>query len=513
MSEGFERFAQDARLQIDLDESYIPYPKQHAFHASLKPFNFLGGAAGPGKTLAMMVEDMISANEFNMDDGPQVHNLMLRRTQPKVRNTLITRFREKIPKELYRDFNETTLRVLWKNGATTQFGSMQYEHSAYDWQGQWFHISFDELCEFTFGQWSAISAWNRCPVSQWTRKDGAGNPIGIGSGWVKKLFVDGKPPDEMDDAQRKSYKSSDYAYFPCTYLDNPIYANDPQFLLNLNAYPEAIRNALMYGTWDVAGGYFMGAWDAAENVYDAAEHPIQPWHRRWMSCDWGFEHWAAAYWHFMDDAGIIRTYKELMVKRQDPETLAESIAKASYDEGDAKMPKFSGFALSHDAFASKNTATMGQNANPVAERMSGVLRDYGLPAPSPSTRDKVGREQLMYQELAKRVRVGTSDAGQPINVAGWQIEQGCTKLIDTIPIAVRDEKFIEKIALFLGDDPLQGAGYGLYMIVGGPADKPLNVRRAEALARVDTPQEKHMADLAFTKQTESERRKPKWKRS
>ncbi len=492
MREGWERFGDDARREIDLDDVYNPYPVQARYHASPAPYNFLGGAAGPGKSLAMLMENLTSVNEFNVSDGPQVHTLMLRRTQPKVRNTLVTRFDEKVPKELYRSFNRTSLEVTWLNGATTSFGSMQYESNVWDWQGQWYRIFFDELCEFTFKQWNAISAWNRCPVSPYTRKDGAGNPIGIGSGWVKKLFVDGIPPDEMEQNQRLQFDHSQYAYFPCTYLDNPIYATDPQFLAQLESYPEAIRNALKFGSWDVAGGYFMGAWDPALNVYKSGTEVIKPWNRRWISCDWGFEHWAACYWHYMDDDGIIRTYRELMVKQQAPEQLAESIAKASFDVGSDKMPRFDAFTLSHDAFASKNTATMGQNANPVAARMAEVMTDYGLPAPTPSTRDRLGREQLMYQLLRNR-------KGE--NAPEWQIADCCKKLIEVIPAAVRDEKNVEMIAPFLGDDPLQGSSYGLYTIVGGPRDKPLLVQRDEAMHKVYAATADihavHMADLAW----------------
>jgi hypothetical protein len=147
-------------------------------------------------------------------------------THPKLEATVITRFREKVPKELYRDFNEAKKVVTCLNGATTQFGSMQYEHNAWDWQGQWFKIGYDELAEFTFTQWNATAAWNRCPVSPYCTKDGATNPIGVGAGWIKKLFIDKKPCDEMDEHQRRQYTAEDYEYFPCTYLDNPIYAND-----------------------------------------------------------------------------------------------------------------------------------------------------------------------------------------------------------------------------------------------------------------------------------------------
>jgi hypothetical protein len=213
------------------------------------------------------MEQFIGAHEFNDADGPQVHDLALRRTFPKLESTVITRFRELFPKSVYRKFNETKSEVTWMNGATLKFGSMQYEYNAWDYQGQWRTIYYDELCEFTFKQWMATSAWNRCPVSPQTRKFGSGNPIGIGAVWVEDLFVKHVPCMEMDASQKRSYEPQDYPYFEGTYLDNPVYANDPIFLKNLEAYPEAIRDALKFAIWGAAGGYFRGVWDEAEHVF------------------------------------------------------------------------------------------------------------------------------------------------------------------------------------------------------------------------------------------------------
>lgn len=500
------------RFQIDFRQRYDPYPKQQAFHCSGAPYNFLGGAAGPGKTACGIVEHMIACQEFTPDDAKHVHTLMLRRTNPKLEATVLTRFRELIPSELYARFVQSQGRyeVTWLNGATTRFGSMQHDENAWDWQGQWYKIFFDELCEFTFNQWNAVSAWNRCPVSPYTTKDGAGNPIGIGAGWVRKLFVDKKPCDEMDEQQRRQYNPLHYSYFPCTYLDNPIYANDPQFLANLNNYPKAIRDALMFGSWDVVGGYFYGAFDSAENVCEPIEIDIKPWHRRWLSGDWGFEHFAAFYWHYMDDFGVVRTYKERLVKHHDPEMLAEMIVKESLGE-DGKPLKFESFPFSHDAFADQTTKSYGANPNSVAQRMAKILRPYGLAMPFNSGRDKIGREQTMYNMLRKRIPAGKSD-GQPIKRPAWIISSDCPKLIDCIISAPRDEKKVEQIAEFLGDDPLQGAGYGIYWILGKPGMMSQEQMDREKILATDPGQDRMLTQFKLTMERDARLRQAEERR-
>lgn len=444
------------------------------------------------------MENLHEVNTFSGDDAKQVHTLMLRRTQPKVRNTLVTRFREKIPSELYKTFNETSLEVTWLNGASTKFGSMQYEHNVYDWQGQWKDIYFDEQCEFSFKQYNDISPWNRCPVSKYSRRIGAGNPVGVGAPWNRALFVDHKPCEEMDASQKAQYRAADFAYFPCTYLDNPIFANDPKFIAGLMALPAALRKALMEGSWDITGGYFVGAYDSAFNSIAAHEFNPQPWHRQWISGDWGFEHWSALYRHYMDDYGVLRTGRELMIQHHDPEMLAERIVGWLADEN-GNIPKIEAFPFSHDAFASNTTKSYGSEPNSVAVRMARTLQAHGVPMPLNSGKDKIGREQTMYNVLRKRVWSGTYDDNkQRVMVPAWMIGDDCPKLHDCLASAPRDEEKVEQIAEFLGDDPLQGAGYGVYHIHGRPAGKPHDQVIREQLAATPDEMSKHFIKLAET---------------
>ena len=511
------------RFTFDLTKRYSPYPFQAAFHRSTAPYGFLGGAAGPGKTLGGLMEQFIACNEFNVEDAQHVHTISWRRTAPMLDATLITRFRENFPKEVFKQYNETKKIVTWLNGATTNFGSMQYENDVWGWQGQWFHQFYDELCDFTYKQWYASSAWNRCPVSRYARKYGAGNPIGIGALWVEDLFVKHVPCSGMDDSQKRAYDPADYAYFPATYRDNPVFANDPQFLLNLAQYPLAFQEALKYGKWGAAGGYFRGVWDEAIHVFKRADLEIRPWWKTWISGNWGYAHPASYYKHVMDDDGVLYTYDELYEKEKEPEELAKIICEWAVEDG--KMPHFESFAHSFDAAATKKTATMGENANSVNNRMLPILRKHGIPAPHESTRDKLGRDTLMRERLRKQVHLGETADHVSVDVPMWQIADRCPQLRRLMPIVQANPEEPEKIEGSTSgeDSPLQGAGYGLYAIYGKPTPKPRGVQLAQVLAEIkrDSPQVEQTAkamagrkfDIAWDKSHKPVRRQLKWGRS
>ena len=474
---GLERFFYDA------------YPHQSAFHASRARHRLLGGAAGPGKTYALLMDHMFQCERFNVEDAPQVHTLLLRRTHPKLQDTVITRFYEKIPRELYRDFNQQSGVVTWRNGSTTKFGSMQHEHDVWGYQGQWYKIGYDELTEFTYAQWQNISAWNRCPVSQNCTKDGATNPIGIGAPWVESLFVNHKPCAEMDKRQKSLYEPKDYEYFPATYLENPIYATDPNYIANLDSYQEAISNALKLGIWGVAGGYFEGAWGEAVNKYPAQSVQPSYWHKRWIGGDWGFDHNSAVYWFYMDDDGITRIYRELVINKLSPEQLAERIADLSTDDA-GQREKFEFFCFAFDAFAEKD------GPNTFGHRIGAVMRKYGMPQPYPSTKNKKGREQILYDKLRARIETrkmfkDAQGVEHRIIEPALQISDACPELIRTIPRAPRDPKNSEEIIEFLGDDPIAGAGYGLYAMFGSAKPIPQEELDKQAAAKIDDPYARH----------------------
>ena len=166
---------------IDLGLNYSAFPKQRRFHVSTAKYRLFGGAAGPGKTKALLMEAIGQAHDF-----PGVNTLLLRRTYPELEGSLLQYFRRDVPRSAYKSFSESKHQVEWLNGSTTRFGYCANESDVYQYQGgEYLFIGIDELTHFTLRQWQFLTSRNRCPVAgSRPSMAGATNPGNLGHAWV-----------------------------------------------------------------------------------------------------------------------------------------------------------------------------------------------------------------------------------------------------------------------------------------------------------------------------------------
>jgi phage terminase large subunit len=456
VTSGVERWQRDSHGEFpgtDADRKialpYKPFPKQQAFHASRAKYRLFGGAAGPGKSKALLMEAILQANELG-----GANTLLLRRTFPELEQSLLLYFRRDVPRELYRSFNETKHVVTWRNGSTTRFGYCQHENDVYQYQGaEFLFIGIDELTLFTLRQWQFLTSRNRCPVGgAFPCMAGATNPGNIGHTWVKSLWIDKQPAPGMENAVE--YDPADYEFIPARVSDNPIYAADESYLKTLRALPTHLRRAFLDGDWEVFAGQYFDRFDFARHVVRPEEIEWKSWWPRWISIDWGFEHPAAAYWHAQlpaaKPADVVQrekprqvvTYREFVTRHTAPrdlarEVIARSVASSRENGG---REKIDAIYLSPDAFARRTDEAS------IAEQMGDIFASAGFPRPVPADDDRVGGWMLMYQML---------DAGE------WLLTENCAELIRTLPSLVRDSARIEDIQKMDGDDPADAARYGL----------------------------------------------------
>ena len=272
--------------------SYAPFAKQCDFHKSPAKYRLFGGAAGPGKSMALLMEAVVQAND-NMGSN----TLLLRRTFPELEQSLLLYFRKEIPRELYSSFNDSKHVVTWLNGSTTRFGYCAAEHDVYQYQGaEFLFIGIDELTLFTLRQWQFLTSRNRCPIAKtFPNMAGATNPGNIGHAWVKSLWIDKQPAAGMENPE--CYDPADYDFISARVHDNPIYAADQNYLKTLAALPSHLRRAFLDGDWEVFAGQYFDNFDVTRHISRAEQIEWKPWWPRWISIDWGFEHPSATYWH------------------------------------------------------------------------------------------------------------------------------------------------------------------------------------------------------------------------
>ncbi len=431
-----------------------------------------GGAAGPGKTKALLWEAIRQTLEVTGCD-----TLLLRRTYPELESSLLSYFRRDVPRSMYKSYNASKHVVTWKNGSTTRFGYCRNENDVYQYQGaEFLFIGIDELTHFTLKQWQFLTSRNRCPAKVYSDGKNAGkrivpcmagatNPGNIGHAWVKALWVDHLPPPGFERPER--YNPHDYDFIRARLADNPIYANDAEYRRTLETLPEHLRRAFLDGDWNVFAGQYFDVFEIGRHTARPEEVRLDPWWPRWISIDWGFQHPSAVYWHCAvpappravissearnlssayaqrdpsvaslprdDNPCRIVTYREFVQSGLSPRMLAQAIAERSGRE------RVSEVFLSPDAFAHRTSEAS------IAEQLGDVFAANGLPRPAPADDDRIGGWQLMYQLLE-------SDS--------WVITDNCAKLIECLPLLVRDDRRIEDIRKVDGDDSADAARYGL----------------------------------------------------
>src|SRR3984957_18584537 len=97
------------RRPYKIGDFYTPFPRQKEFHDSDAKCRLFEGAAGRGKTKALLYEAILQAHKH-----PGVDTLLLRRTFPELEASLITYFRRDVPRELYDKYNEAKHTVTYQ---------------------------------------------------------------------------------------------------------------------------------------------------------------------------------------------------------------------------------------------------------------------------------------------------------------------------------------------------------------------------------------------------------------
>lgn len=287
---------------------YTASDRQTIFHRSSADEKLYGGAAGGGKTAAIVAEGVTLALEY---PGIPIH--FFRRTIPELKSTILPEIYKQCGayiKAGHMVWHGLDRKFTLTNGSTLNLNYCDTDADVYRYQGTEMPvILIDELTQFPQAWIEYLKTRNRTSNPDWPVMFAAGtNPGGVGHGWVKNRFIDVASPETVyTDTETKETR----IYIPARVDDHPLekFRTDYKKKLDAISDPE-LRRALRDGDWDVFAGQVFTEWRREKHVVKPFEIPSH-W-ARWMGYDHGYNTYAAAGWYARDpQTERIYKYREL----------------------------------------------------------------------------------------------------------------------------------------------------------------------------------------------------------
>ena len=239
----------------------IPEPneKQKLFLAAKTKHVGFGGARGGGKSWGIRAKaTMLSLNY----KGIKV--LIVRRTYKELWNNHIEPLKASL--KGIATYNKTDKVFTFLNGSMIIFGYCNNDGDLDQYQGAEYDVIFlDEATQLDESWIKKITACCRGVNGFPKRIYYTCNPGGRSHGYIKRLFVDRK--------YEGNEKPEDYTFIQSLVTDNKaLMESDPDYVATLENLPPKLREAWLYGSWDIFEGQFF------EDFIDNPEHYDD---RRW----------------------------------------------------------------------------------------------------------------------------------------------------------------------------------------------------------------------------------------
>ena len=248
---------------------------QTAFLSTQADIAIYGGAAGGGKTYALLVEPL--RHLYNNRFG----GIIFRRNTTQIRNEggLWSE-----SSEIYRPLGarpvESYLKWTFPQGLRMKFAHLESDSTIYHYQGsQIAYIGWDELTHFSSKQFFYMLSRNRsssgvpgyiratcnpdpdswvCDFISWWINQETGYPIPERAGVLRwfirrdSQFIWASSPEDIKERYGQNELPKSVTFIPSSIEDNKILMErDPAYLANLNAQSKVDRMRLRFGNWKI----------------------------------------------------------------------------------------------------------------------------------------------------------------------------------------------------------------------------------------------------------------------